>query len=394
MSTVLSVSRLMALLREVVEDNFVEVMVEGEISNFSVPASGHYYFSLKDDRAQVRAVMFRSQNRLLRFRPENGMKVICTGRMSLYPQRGELQLVAEALLPAGVGELQLAFEQLKARLAEEGLFAQERKRALPGFPRTVGVVTSRTGAAIHDILQVLHRRGAGARVLLRPVRVQGEGAGQEIADAIDDLNRDGTADVLIVGRGGGSLEDLWAFNEEIVARAIYRSTIPVISAVGHEVDFTIGDFVADLRAPTPSAAAEVVAKSRLELEGHLDHLVLRLAAQMRGRIGLLMERVSGLRGRLRSPRQVVELMRMRRCDLDRRLKKAMAAVLNDRNTTLGSVCDRLHTLSPLQTLSRGYAIVFDPKTGRAVRDAQELKCGDRLDIRLHRGQVKAQVTEE
>lgn len=394
MATVLSVSRLIALLREVVEDNFVEVMVEGEISNFSVPASGHYYFSLKDEKAQLRGVMFRSQNRLLRFRPENGMKVICTGRMTLYPQRGEVQLVAEALVPAGLGELQLAFEQLKARLAEEGLFAQERKRPLPAFPRTVGVVTSRTGAAIHDMLQVLARRGAGARVLLRPVKVQGEGAGQEIAEAIADLNREGSADVLIVGRGGGSLEDLWAFNEEIVARAIHRSHIPVISAVGHEVDFTIADFVADLRAPTPSAAAEIVAKSRLELEGHLDHLVLRLAAQMKGRLGLLQERVNGLRSRLRSPHQALEVMRLRQADLDRRLKQAMGAILNDRKRTLGSLCDRLHTLSPLQTLSRGYAIVFDAKTGRAVRDAQELSCGDRLDIRLHRGQVKALVTEE
>jgi exodeoxyribonuclease VII large subunit len=304
---ILTVTRLAALLKEVVEENFAQVLVEGEISNFSVPASGHFYFSLKDESAQVRAVMFRSQARLLAFRPENGMQVILSGRVSLYPQRGEVQLVAERLEPLGIGSLQVAFEQLKTRLAGEGLFAEARKRPLPTFPRTVGVVTSATGAAIHDIVNVLRRRGAGLRLLLAPVRVQGDGAAAEIAAAIADHNRLGVADVLIVGRGGGSLEDLWAFNEEVVARAIHASAIPVISAVGHEVDFTIADFVADLRAPTPSAAAELVARSRLELEGHLDHLAQRLAGQMQGRLELLNERVTGLSRRLRSPRQQLQL---------------------------------------------------------------------------------------
>jgi len=220
-TSILTVSRLNALLREVVEDNFVQVVVEGEISNFSTPASGHCYFSLKDADAQLRAVMFRSQSRLLGFTPQNGMQVICRGRVTLYTQRGELQLVVESLEPKGAGNLQLAFDQLKARLAAEGLFDAGRKRPLPAFPETIGVVTSATGAAIHDILNVLRRRGAGVRVLLRPVRVQGEGAAAEIAEAIAELNRHGEADVLIVGRGGGSLEDLWAFNEEPVARAIY-----------------------------------------------------------------------------------------------------------------------------------------------------------------------------
>ncbi len=290
---ILSVSRLAALLKEVVEDNFVQVWVEGEISNFSAPASGHFYFTLKDAGAQLRAVMFRSQNRLLKFRPESGMQVVCSGRVSLYSQRGELQLVVDAIEPRGAGSLQVAFEQLKAKLEAEGLFAQARKRALPAFPKTIGVVTSATGAAIHDILQVLRRRSAGVRVQIYPVRVQGEEAAGEICQGIAVFNRQGEADVLIVGRGGGSLEDLWAFNEEPVARAIYDSRIPVISAVGHEVDFSIADFVADLRAPTPSAAAELVVKSRQELEGHLDQLTLRLAAQMRGRLELMRERVSG-----------------------------------------------------------------------------------------------------
>ncbi len=392
-TSILTVSRLNALLREVVEDNFMQVLVEGEISNFSTPASGHCYFSLKDANAQLRSVMFRSQSRLLGFTPQNGMQVICRGRVTLYTQRGELQLVVESLEPKGVGSLQLAYEQLKARLAAEGLFDGGRKRPLPAFPETVGVVTSATGAAIHDILNVLRRRGAGVRVLLRPVRVQGEGAAAEIAAAITELNRHGEADVLIVGRGGGSLEDLWAFNEEAVARAIYGSRIPVISAVGHEVDYSIADFVADLRAATPSAAAELVARSRLELEGHLDHLVLRLAGQMRNRLDLCHERVGGLLCRLRSPQQTLAMHQNRRQELERRLQLAMRRQLHDGNRQLAALSDRLHSLSPLQTLARGYAIVLDGNTGQAVRDAATLSAGDVVEIRFHKGRASATIVE-
>jgi exodeoxyribonuclease VII large subunit len=392
-SRALTVSRLNALLKEVIEDNFVQVLVEGEISNFSAPASGHIYFSLKDEHAQIRAVMFRSQARLLKFRPESGMGVFVTGRVTLYPQRGELQLVVEALEPRGIGSLQLAFEQLKAKLAGEGLFDPERKRPLPPFPRTIGVVTSATGAAIQDILQVLRRRGAGVRVLLRPVRVQGEGAAGEIAEAIADLNRQGEADILVVGRGGGSLEDLWAFNEEAVARAIFASSIPVIAAVGHEVDFTIADFVADLRAPTPSAAAEMVAKSRLELESHLDHLFLRLGAQMRGRLALLRERVTGLSRRLPSPRGELARQRRRREEMELRLRRAMARRVTESRALLASQAGRLDALSPLKTLTRGYALVVAEKTGKTVREAGVLRPGDRLRIRFGRGSADARVEE-
>lgn len=390
---IVSVSRLTALLKEVVEDNFVQVLVEGEISNFAAPASGHYYFSLKDERAQIRAVMFRPQGRLLRFRPENGMQVVCAGRVSLYTQRGELQLVVETLEPRGAGSLQVAFEQLKARLDAEGLFAEERKRPLPPFPGTIGVVTSVSGAAIHDILNVLRRRGSGVRVVLRPVPVQGEGAAGEIAAAIADLNRHGEADVLIVGRGGGSLEDLWAFNEEVVARAIHASATPVIAAVGHEVDVTIADFVADLRAPTPSAAAELVVKSRLELERHLDQLILRLAAQMRGRLELLRERLTGLCRRLRSPQQDVALWRQRHGELEHRLCRAMDRTVGEAAGRFAALAGRLDTLSPLRTLARGYAIALDERTGRAVRDAGELAAGDRLRLRFARGGARATVEE-
>jgi exodeoxyribonuclease VII large subunit len=387
----LTVSRLVALLRETVEDNFVQVLVEGELSNFAAPASGHWYFTLKDDQAQLRAVMFRVQNRLLRFLPENGMQVACSGRVSVYSQRGELQLIVDALHPLGAGGLQLAFEQLKTRLAADGLFAAERKRPLPAHPATVGVVTSATGAAIYDILNVLRRRAAGLRIILRPVRVQGEGAPAEIAEAIGDLNRQGLAEVLIVGRGGGSLEDLWAFNTEVVARAIAASAMPVISAVGHEIDVTIADFVADLRAPTPSAAAELVAASRLELERHLDHLVLRLAGQIRGRLALWEERVAGFKGRLRSPLADLALSRQRHLALERRLLRAWQGRLRETAGQLATLGARLDALSPLRTLERGYAVAVAEKDGRVVTDARDLAAGDRLQLLLARGRARVVV---
>jgi exodeoxyribonuclease VII large subunit len=389
----LTVSRLVALLKETVEDNFVAVWVEGELSNFAAPASGHWYFSLKDDAAQLRSVMFRTQNRMVPFMPENGLQVVCRGRVSVYSQRGELQLVVDEVEPLGAGRLQLAFEQLKARLGAEGLFAPERKRVLPPHPTVIGVVTSATGAAIHDILNVLRRRAPGLRVLLRPVRVQGEDAAAEIAAAIDDLNRQGEADVLIVGRGGGSLEDLWAFNEERVARAIYGSRIPVISAVGHEVDFTIADFVADLRAPTPSAAAELVVKSRLELERHLDHLLLRLAGQLRSRLDVWKERVAGLHRRLRSPQQELARWRQRETDLMQRLLLAMTALRRDCQGRVVSLAGRLEALSPLRTLERGYAIVLADKDGRVVVAGDQLEPGDRLRLRFARGNARVRVEE-
>jgi len=389
----LSVARLVALLRETVEDNFVQVLVEGEISNYARPASGHAYFTLKDDKAQLRAVMFRPYNRLLRFVPENGMQVICGGRISLYEPRGELQMVVETMEPKGLGGLQVAFAQLKERLEGEGLFAPQRKRPLPGFPRCIGVVTSASGAAIHDILNVLHRRLTGVRIILRPAQVQGRGAAADIADGIAELNQQGEADVLIVGRGGGSLEDLWAFNEEVVARAIYASRIPVISAVGHETDVTIADMVADLRAPTPSAAAEMVAKSRLELEGHLDHLGMRLASQMRSRLNLLEERVEGLARRLRSPIENLQQRRHRIDELEQRLQKQMAREVAARQEKLGALTGRLDALSPLGVLNRGYAIVMHGESGAAVRCAEDVAPGDPLHIRLKQGHLQARVTE-
>lgn len=390
---VLSVSRLVALIKDVVEENFMQVLVSGEVANFVSPSSGHFYFSLKDDRAQLRSVMFRMQNRMLSFRPENGMQVVCSGRLSLYSQRGELQFLVDNLEPLGVGSQQIALEQLKQRLAAEGLFAFERKRPLPAFPRTIGVVTSGSGAAIHDILNVLARRGAGLRVLLRSVKVQGEGAAAEIAEGIADLNRQGDSDVLIVGRGGGSVEDLWAFNEELVARAVFGSRIPVISAVGHEVDVTIADLVADLRAPTPSAAAELVVKERRALEGHVDQLAMRLTAQMRSRLLLLREREKGLVRRLRGP--IGEMLRQKQRieHLIRRSKSAMCARLELSSSRLALLSGRLEALSPLRTLSRGYAIVTRSGEGAPLRDASRLTRGDSLNIRFAFGSAHAVIED-
>ncbi len=388
--TAIPVSRLVALLRDVVEENFLSVWVEGEISNFSIPASGHYYFTLKESDAQLRTVMFRAHNRLLRFVPENGLKVVCRGRVSVYPQRGELQFIVEGIEPCGVGGLQLAFEQLKERLATEGLFASEVKRPLPLHPETVGIVTSATGAALQDILQILRRRGAGVRILLAAVKVQGEGAAAEIAQAISDLNRHGQADVLIVGRGGGSLEDLWAFNEEIVARAIRASLIPVISAVGHETDTTIADFSADLRAPTPSAAAELVARGRLEREVHLDHLCTRLATLIDSRLRFAREVVEGLARRLRSPLAVVAQQRQLLDQLENRLDTGIVRRLQRKGDHLRGILGRLHLLSPFATVARGYAIVTR-SDGSVLRDAMTVYPGERIHLQLQHGKLTATV---
>lgn len=389
----LSVSALVELIREVVESNFFAVSVEGEVSNFAVPASGHWYFTLKDGQAQLRAVMFRGRNRLVVNRPVDGQKVVCSGTVSVYTARGEVQLIVDSLSGAGVGSLQAAFEALKARLGAEGLFALERKRPLPGFPRTVGIVTSATGAAIHDMLNVLRRRAPGLRVILRPARVQGEGAAEEIAAGIADLNRHGQADVLIVGRGGGSLEDLWAFNEETVARAIAASAIPVISAVGHEVDVTIADFVADLRAPTPSAAAELVARSRLELESHVDHLIMRLQSRLVQGLALCGERLAGLESRLRLaardwPRHVARIDQ-----LERRLELAMGGLLRQRGDRLARAAGQLEALSPLGQLARGYAIASRDAEGREVVRFADLRVGGELWLRFDGGRARAGIEE-
>lgn len=390
MSTeVISVSQLIHVVQELVEDNFIEVLVQGELANFSRPVSGHCYFTLKDQRSQIRCVQFRSSARLLRFQPEDGLEVVCRGRLSVYTQRGDLQFIAEGMEPVGLGGLQLSFQQLKERLQNEGLFLSERKQPLPAFPATVGVVTSATGAAIQDILNILRRRSSGLKVLLRPVPVQGDGAGQEIAQAIAELNEEGSSEVLIVGRGGGSIEDLWAFNEEVVARAIAASHLPVISAVGHETDTTIADLVADLRAPTPSAAAELVVKNRQELEQHLDHLSSRLINLMRSRLSLFDERLKNIEARLRSPLDQLPLRQQNLSSLSQRLQSAMERKLELNYGQVQALSGRLDALSPLKVLERGYAIVHLQKDGTVVRDPGQVCTDDLLRIQLSRGELFA-----
>lgn len=391
-SAVVSVSTLVQLLQELVEDNFVEVLVQGELSNVSQAASGHYYFTLKDKNSQIKCAMFRSHARALRFRPSDGLAVICRGRVSIYLQRGDLQLLVEGIEPEGVGQLQLAFDQLKAKLEAEGLFLAHKKQSLPPFPQTIGIVTSPTGAAIRDILHVLKRRSAGVQVLLAPTQVQGKDAAGGIAEAIVQLNREGSSDVLIVGRGGGSREDLWPFNEEVVARAIAASEIPIISAVGHEVDISISDLVADLRAPTPSAAAELVVQNRLELERHLDQLVLRLAAQMNSRLALLKSRLNGLEKRLKAPAELLKLQQLQLHQLVSQLHRAMEDNIAQRKTHLQLLCSRLDALSPLAVISRGYAIVKQQDSAEVIQSVQQVRRDDNLQILFADGQVTATAT--
>jgi exodeoxyribonuclease VII large subunit len=326
---VFSVSELTGRIRDLLTRNFTDILVEGEVSNCQFPQSGHMYCTLKDDRAQIRCVCFKTQLRLLKFRPENGLHVSVRGSVSVYEARGEYQIYIESIEPVGLGALQLAFDQLKRRLEAEGLFAAERKKPLPLLPRCIGLITSPTGAAVRDVVRILRRRFQNVQLTLYPVRVQGDGAAAEIVHAVRFFNRQQTVDVLIVARGGGSLEDLWAFNEEIVARAVAESKIPVISGVGHETDFTITDFVADVRASTPSAAAELVVQTRREFDKHVADLRGALADQMRYRILVLSRRVHEFAGRrgFRRPLDLLRQQRQRADEMTSRLAQGLRANL-------------------------------------------------------------------
>ena len=389
----LTVSRLVALLQDVVETNFVSVTVEGEISNFSTPPSGHWYFTLKDSTAQMRCVMFRGRNRLIENPPDNGMQIISSGAVTIYPARGELQMIVESFAVSGRGSLQASYEALKRKLSSEGLFAPERKRKLPLFPRSVGIVTSERGAAIHDIFTVMQRRAPNVYLVLRPVKVQGSGAAEEIAEAINDLNCHQELDVLIVGRGGGSVEDLWAFNEEVVARAISASAIPVISAVGHETDFTISDLIADLRAPTPSAAAELVAKNHQELETHLDHLFIRLISRIDQTVGFFVERLSGLESRLKVNRRDFLGLNDKLKELDIRLANVIRSQMLRYTDNLAIAAGRLDALSPLHQLDRGYVLASRRQDGTELINFDTLAQGDLVWLRFARGMASAQIKE-
>lgn len=420
-------------------DKLGVLWIQGEISNFKHHTSGHMYFSLKDDRAQIKAACFRNSNLYLKFRPEDGLEVIARGRISVYEPRGDYQIIVEYMEPKGLGSLQLAYEQLKEKLRKEGLFDDAHKVALPLLPHKIGIVTSPTGAAIRDMLRILKRRNASLHVLLYPAKVQGAGAAEEIAAGVRYFNTRKDIDVIIVGRGGGSIEDLWAFNEEVVARAIYRSEIPIISAVGHEVDFTIADFVADLRAPTPSAAAEMVSGARDELRATVASLQGRLARAMRRGIErrrLELERlarnrafsivpnmirdfqqrfdeatlrmIQAVRRLTTETRHYREMLHTRLVKVDLRqiigrrrevvarywqhLISSVKARLQKEYSRLELAAGRLDALSPLAILQRGYAICKDER-GAILRDAATVSPGDRIAVNLAKGGLDCRVED-
>ncbi|MGY3038620.1 exodeoxyribonuclease VII large subunit [Rhodanobacter sp. TND4EL1] len=437
---ILTPSSLNRLVRDLLGDALPQVWIEGELSNVAKPASGHLYFTLKDSGAQVRCAMFKMKASALRFRPADGMQVLLRAKVGLYEPRGEFQLVAEYMEPAGEGALQREFEQLKARLDAEGLFDPARKRALPAYARRIGVITSATGAAVRDVLSVLARRWPLADVEVLPVPVQGREAPPAIVAMLRKASASARYDVLLLTRGGGSLEDLWAFNEEAVARAIHASAVPVVSAVGHEIDFSIADFVADLRAPTPSAAAELLVPDAVAVNRHLqqlqqrlatlqqrqlqahsqrlDHLLARLQAQRpQARLARDGERLQHLRHRLmvalreqnqqrrtrlervharllsRHPGAQLPLLRRRLAEQDQRLHRAIAQILERRRTALRHAGHALQSISPLATLERGYAIVFDAD-GNVLRSVKNVAPGTPLRARLADGELPVRVSED
>ncbi len=436
---VLTVTELTVRVRDLLESEFAEVLVEGELSNCKIWNTGHLYFTLKDGASQIRGVVFRTALRYLKFKPADGLRVVARGRVSVYEPKGEYQLVCEYMEPQGLGALQLAFDQLRTRLQEEGLFDAARKRPLPALPRKIGIVTSLDGAAIRDIIKILRRRHANAHLIIRPARVQGEGAALEIARGLRAVGRVKGVDVVIVGRGGGSIEDLWAFNEEIVARAIAQCPIPVISAVGHESDVTIADFVADLRAPTPSAAAEMVVAATEDFSTRIDALRDRLRAAARGGLQGVSRRLhaadsrpafAGFHGRLamrarftsdlahaldRQIRAALAARERRRQSLERQLatfnvgrRLAQFRGRLDSSSTdllrvargrrakakadLGNVAARLGALNPLAVLARGYAVCWTEDETRIVRAASDVAVGDTVRVNLSKGKITAKVS--
>ena len=392
---VYSVSRLNREVRTLLESGLGAIWVQGEISNLARPSSGHWYFSLKDRDAQLRCAMFRQRNALSRFAPKEGQLVLAYGRVSLYEPRGDYQLLVELMEDAGVGALQRAFDELKARLAAEGLFAAERKRALPSAPRRIGVITSPTGAAIRDILHILARRFPAADVLIYPSPVQGEAAAAALIAAIELAAARAECDVLILSRGGGSLEDLWAFNDERLARAILRCPIPVVTGIGHEIDFTIADFVADLRAPTPSAAAQAVVPDVSVWLHRLEQLAARFAAAGRRTLRSEQARLDALLRRLQRAHPGARLLQhsQRLDELEARLRLALRSRLAAAAARLDSAARALQAVSPLATLGRGFAVITRSADGALVTAAEQLAVGEAFDARLAHGSVRAAVLE-
>lgn len=392
---VLTVSELTTLVKECLEGTFPFVAVLGEISNCVHAGSGHVYLTLKDDTAQLRAVIWRTRAARIKFDVRDGLQVVALGKMDVYPARGSYQLVVEELLPHGLGPLELAFRQLHERLEKEGLFAAERKRPLPRFPNRIALVTSPQGAAVRDMLQVITRRWPAAQIVIVPVPVQGDGAAEKIATGIAMLPQISDVEVAIIGRGGGSLEDLWAFNEEVVARAIAASPVPIISAVGHEIDVSIADLVADRRALTPSEAGEIVVPDHTELLAGLGQLEDRLRSAVRGRAALLRSQLDQIARRraLSQPAERIHHLAQRVDELDRRLSAAIRSQLETARSRWQTMGATLSALSPLRVLERGYSLTTHTESGAVVRRAADVKPGDRLSTRVAEGSIISQVEE-
>jgi exodeoxyribonuclease VII large subunit len=380
-------------IKSILEGNFPNLWVEGEISNYILHSSGHRYFSLKDENAQMRCTLWRFRGDQLQFEPADGMKVIAWGYVTVYERNGQYQLDVVDLIPAGLGKLEIAFQRLKGKLFEEGLFDEEHKKPIPRFPETVGVVTSPTGAAIRDIIRIIHNRFPSVKIIVNPVRVQGEGAAAEIAQAIKEFNEYKKIDVIIVGRGGGSLEDLWAFNEEIVARAIYDSKSPVISAVGHEIDFTISDFVADLRAPTPSAAAQIVVQEREKLLEEISAHIRKLSFCL---ISLLEHSKQRLKASKESYgfRRPFDIITQRSQKVDELFSQVVNRVKNYfeiKSNAISLLKEKLVALSPASVLKRGYSITRKLPELAVIKDAGILKREDRIEVKVFKGRIESKV---
>lgn len=389
----LSVSELTREIKYLLETSIQSVWVEGEISNFKHHSSGHIYFSLKDSSAQLSCVMWRSRNQSMFFSPRDGMKILARGRITVYEKRGAYQLDVQQIKPAGVGELQMAFEQLKARLVQEGLFETQYKQEIPTFPQRIGIATSPTGAAIQDMITILQRRFPPVEIIIRPTKVQGEGAARDIASAIEEFNDFGEIDLLIIGRGGGSIEDLWAFNEEQVARAIFASQIPVISAVGHEVDFCISDFVADLRAPTPSAAAELAVPDANELKQRIKLLSEHVSQRVLERVISCRDHLKRLTSSygFRRPIDLLKQYHQRLDELFRSMKKSIDHAITLRKEQVNALEKNLNALNPTAILGRGYSICFHKTTKEIIKDASTLKLNDEIEIKFFRGQAEGKI---
>ncbi len=392
---VYSVAELTKYIRVLLEDSFPGVWVEGEISNFTLHSSGHMYFTLRDATSSMKCAMFRRSNEKLKFKPKDGMKVICFGSISVYEARGDYQLIAEEIEPKGVGALQLQFQQLKEKLLKEGLFDEKHKIKIPYLPTRIGIVTSPTGAAIRDILNIARRRFSNVEIIINPVKVQGDAAKDEIALAVKEFNDLKNVDVIIVTRGGGSLEDLWPFNEEVVARAVYASELPVISAVGHEVDYTICDFVADFRAPTPSAAAELVIPRKEDLERDIDAWVTRLKNVLTGKIGLFTERLNALKDSyvLRQPLNLITQNEQKIDDLRKDISIRIDHILKMRSENFKLLTHKLEALNPLAILNRGYSVTLKLPEGDIVKDVSRLKKGDQVETKLGSGKFRSRVED-